>query len=42
VIERAGADGLSPLLRSAEALPTVAEFDAPGLWLARLDVSPPA
>ena len=42
VIERAGADGLSPLLRSVEALPTVAEFDAPGLWLARLDVSPPA
>ena len=42
VIERAGSDGLSPLLRSAEALPTVAEFDAPGLWLARLDVSPPA
>jgi putative hydrolase len=41
VIERAGSDGLSPLLRSAEALPTVAEIDAPGLWLARLDVSPP-
>ncbi len=42
VIERAGADGLAPLVQSSEALPTVAEFDAPGLWLARLDVNPPA
>lgn len=36
VIERAGADGVRPLLIDAAALPTPAELDAPGLWLARL------
>jgi len=39
VIERAGDDGLSPLIASGDNLPTPAELDAPGLWLARLDVS---
>ena len=37
VIERAGDDGLSMLWRNPEALPTPAEVDAPGLWLARLE-----
>jgi uncharacterized protein (DUF2342 family) len=39
VIERAGNDGLQPLYISAENLPTPAELDAPGLWLARLEIS---
>lgn len=39
VIERAGPEGLTPLFSDAAALPTVAEVDAPGLWLARLDLS---
>jgi putative hydrolase len=38
VIERAGAAGLDALWRNARALPTPAEVDAPGLWLARLEV----
>lgn len=38
VIERAGTDGLARLWASARALPTPAELDAPGLWLARLDL----
>lgn len=38
VIERAGPDGLSRLFTDAAALPTPAEVDAPGLWLARLDL----
>jgi hypothetical protein len=38
VVERAGNEGLEPLLRNAESLPTPAEVDAPGLWLARLDL----
>jgi putative hydrolase len=38
VIERAGSDGLAPLLTDADALPTPAELDAPGLWLARLEL----
>jgi putative hydrolase len=38
VIERAGDDGLTRLWRSAEELPTPAEIDAPGLWLARIDL----
>jgi putative hydrolase len=37
VVERAGEDGLGKLWRSAETLPTPAEVDAPGLWLARLE-----
>lgn len=38
VVERAGDDGLSRLFQSERALPTPAELDAPGLWLARLDL----
>jgi len=30
---------LSPLYRSAEDIPTPAELEAPGLWLARLEIS---
>lgn len=39
VVDRAGTDGLSRLWSDAESLPTPAEIDAPGLWLARLDLS---
>ena len=38
VIERAGADGLEPLWASARNLPTPNDVDAPGLWLARIDL----
>ena len=38
VVERAGDDGLARLWASADSLPTPAELDAPGLWLARLDL----
>ena len=38
VIERAGDDGLARLWKSAKELPTPAEVDAPGLWLARIDL----
>jgi putative hydrolase len=38
VIERAGEAGLSRLWASAAELPTPAEVDAPGLWLARIDL----
>jgi putative hydrolase len=38
VVERAGEDGLARLWASAEDLPTPAEVDAPGLWLARIDL----
>jgi putative hydrolase len=37
VVERAGAAGLARLWESPTALPTPAEVDAPGLWLARLE-----
>jgi putative hydrolase len=37
VVDRAGDHGLLPLLERPDALPTPAEVDAPGLWLARLD-----
>jgi len=39
VVERAGEEGLALLLTSADALPTPNELDAPGLWLARLDLN---
>lgn len=39
VIERAGADGLDPLFDRANAIPTPSELEAPGLWLARLEIS---
>ena len=38
VVERAGTEGLTRLWRSARELPTPAEVDAPGLWLARIDL----
>ncbi|MCY3634816.1 MAG: zinc-dependent metalloprotease [bacterium] len=38
VVERAGAEGLARLWRSERELPTPAEVDAPGLWLARIDL----
>jgi putative hydrolase len=38
VLERAGEDGLGRLWRSARELPTPSELDAPGLWLARIDL----
>jgi putative hydrolase len=37
VVERAGEDGLQHLWSSPRELPTPAELDAPGLWLARLE-----
>jgi len=39
VVERNGASALIPLLEKAENLPTPNEVEAPGLWLARLEVS---
>jgi putative hydrolase len=38
VLERAGDEGLARLWESAKDLPTPAEIDAPGLWLARIDL----
>jgi putative hydrolase len=38
VVERAGEEGLSRLWTSERELPTPAELDAPGLWLARIDL----
>lgn len=39
VVERAGTDGLERLWRAADNLPTPSELDAPGLWLARIDLT---
>jgi putative hydrolase len=38
VVERAGEEGLARLWLSERELPTPAELDAPGLWLARIDL----
>ncbi|HVF14263.1 MAG TPA: zinc-dependent metalloprotease [Acidimicrobiales bacterium] len=38
VVERAGEEGLSRLWVSERELPTPSELDAPGLWLARIDL----
>jgi putative hydrolase len=38
VIERAGADGLARLWESGRMLPSPPEVDAPGLWLARIEL----
>jgi putative hydrolase len=38
VIERAGPDGLNRLWESESMLPTPSELDAPGLWLARIEL----
>jgi putative hydrolase len=37
VLERAGEDGLARLWEAERTLPTPAELDAPGLWLARIE-----
>ena len=38
ILERAGSEGLSRLFVKPDHLPTPAEVDAPGLWLARIDL----
>lgn len=38
VVERSGGEGLERLWHSARELPTPNEIDAPGLWLARIDL----
>jgi putative hydrolase len=38
VVEREGVEGLDRLWSSSRMLPTPAEVDAPGLWLARIDL----
>jgi putative hydrolase len=38
IVERAGEAGLGRLWQSGRELPTPAEVDAPGLWLARIDL----
>jgi putative hydrolase len=38
VLERGGDEALERLWRSARELPTPSEVDAPGLWLARIDL----
>lgn len=38
IVERAGTEVLERLWRSERELPTPAELDAPGLWLARIDL----
>ncbi len=40
VVERAGDDGLNRLWADELDLPTAAEVDAPGLWLARIGLDP--
>jgi putative hydrolase len=37
VVDRAGDHGLVPMLERPECLPTPAEVEAPGLWLARIN-----
>jgi putative hydrolase len=37
IVERAGEEGLARLWQSAKELPTPAELEAPGLWLARIE-----
>ncbi len=39
VVDRAGEAALAALFAQPDALPTPAELDAPGLWLARLELS---
>lgn len=38
VVERAGVEGLAQLWASERTLPTANEVDAPGLWLARIEL----
>jgi uncharacterized protein (DUF2342 family) len=39
ILERTTPDQVLDLLRRSDALPTPAEIDAPGLWLARLEIA---
>ncbi len=39
VLERSGDDGLRQIYRGSQYLPTAAEIDAPGLWLARIEIT---
>ena len=39
VVDRAGDAALASLFTAADGLPTPPELDAPGLWLARLELS---
>lgn len=41
VRERAGPEALGRLLEGEELLPTSSELEAPGLWLARIELVPP-
>lgn len=41
VVERAGTDALRRLWEREELFPTPAELDAPGLWLARIELTDP-
>jgi uncharacterized protein (DUF2342 family) len=41
VVERAGADALNRLWGDPRMIPTASELDAPGLWLARLELDLP-
>jgi putative hydrolase len=41
VVERAGIDGLNRLWERQAMLPTRSELDAPGLWLARIELPEP-
>ena len=41
VVERSGTGGLGRLWAGAQNLPTPSEVDAPGLWLARIDLPDP-
>jgi uncharacterized protein (DUF2342 family) len=38
VLERAGEEGLARLWQGPATLPTPAEVEAPGLWLARIEL----
>ncbi len=40
IVERVGSDGLQRLFDTPGHLPTPNEMDAPGLWLARIDLPP--
>jgi putative hydrolase len=42
VVERSGTDGLGRLWTGTQNLPTPSEVDAPGLWLARIDLPDPS
>ena len=40
VADRAGMEGLNRVWESAHALPTLAELEAPAVWLARVERAP--